>query len=72
MSMLFWLFFILSGALTWVAYHMLNRNTGTDDEGDGGLPVDWTPPELDLPPGVTLPVGDGPEVGRLLEEEAIY
>lgn len=72
MTMLFWIFFILSGVLTWIAYRIYNSNDGADDGDDGGLPIDWSPPELDLPPGVTLPTSEGPEHTRLLEEEVLF
>ncbi len=36
----------------------LGRNQNNDDEGDGGI-EDFTPPKIDLPPGVIWP-SDGP------------
>ena len=33
------------------------NNNDEDNDEDGGLPV-YSPPEIDLPPGVTLPDGD--------------
>ncbi|MFT5641438.1 MAG: hypothetical protein ACI9A7_001542 [Cyclobacteriaceae bacterium] len=31
-----------------------NPNNDKDDDDDGGI-LDWTPPKLDLPPGISLP-----------------
>lgn len=67
--------FILDILLCVVAYGILvyfmsiflrrnKKNTGNqggNDGGDGGVNIDDTP-ELDLPPGVTLPDGRGPGV----------
>jgi hypothetical protein len=46
-----------------------NRKGGSSDDDDGGIPV-WNTPDLDLPPGVTLP-GDGPTVKREEYEDAL-
>jgi hypothetical protein len=46
-----------------------NRRSNDSDDDDGGIPV-WKTPDLDLPPGVTLP-GDGPTIKREEYEEAI-
>lgn len=43
-----------------------NKRDDSNDDDEGGI-LNWTPPELDLPPGVTLPVG--PSV--ILKEEEV-
>jgi hypothetical protein len=40
-----------------------DQNRPSQSNNDGGLPIEFDIPELDLPPGVTLPVG-GPEVNK--------
>ena len=62
---------ILTGGLTWLAYVIFKKDTGADEDGDGGIPADWVPPDLDLPPGICLP-GDGPEHSVPQEEELAY
>ena len=47
-------------------------DTDDSDNDDGGLPIDINfDPTLDLPPGVTLPVNDGPVTKKKLEEELV-
>lgn len=46
-----------------------NRNTGGDDENDGGNSIHYTP-DLDLPPGVSLP--GTPPTFKNVEEEALH
>ncbi|MBV6644350.1 MAG: hypothetical protein KI790_02815 [Cyclobacteriaceae bacterium] len=48
---------ILLAIIIWKKGKKEDGNGGSNDD-DGGLPV-LTPPELDLPPGVCLPI-DGP------------
>lgn len=40
---------------------MNDHKSSSQSNNDGGLPIEFDIPELDLPPGVTLPVG-GPEL----------
>lgn len=40
-----------------------DHRSSSQSNNDGGLPIEFDIPELDLPPGVTLPVG-GPEIGE--------
>ena len=42
-------------------------NSGNDNNDDGGIEI-YTPPTLDLPPGITLPQGSGPRNKILLED----
>ena len=43
-----------------------------DDDDDGGISMTPTP-DLDLPPGVTLPDGDGPiHHRRITEREEVF
>ncbi|MFY0605605.1 MAG: hypothetical protein JXR10_02750 [Cyclobacteriaceae bacterium] len=44
------------------------RNDSNDDEGEGGLPVDFSP-DFDLPPGVCLP--DDPILRKIEDTEEI-
>ncbi|MFY0687931.1 MAG: hypothetical protein JXQ90_12240 [Cyclobacteriaceae bacterium] len=47
-----------------------SRNSGNDnDDDDGGIPI-WHDPDLDLPPGVSLP-SDGPTYKKELQEELL-
>ena len=63
--------FLLGAGLFWLAWLIFKTDHDTDDQGDGGIPVDIVPPDLDLPPGVTMPVGDSPESLHTLEEEMV-
>ena len=47
-------------------------NSGNDNNDDGGIEI-FTPPKLDLPPGITLPGGDGPrkKINREENEEML-
>ncbi|MEM9676049.1 MAG: hypothetical protein ACFB15_05490 [Cyclobacteriaceae bacterium] len=42
-----------------------------DDDDDGGISMTPTP-DLDLPPGVTLPDDDGPVRRRITEPEEVF
>ena len=67
LSILVYTFFIL--VLRWrFSYRNVNNK---DQDGDGGLPIDlsWVP-DLDLPPGVSLPGGGPKEVSKKEEELA--
>jgi hypothetical protein len=44
-----------------VIINALKNRRSNPSNNDGGLPIEFDIPELDLPPGVTLPVG-GPKV----------
>lgn len=46
-----------------------NRRTGGDDESDGGVPNQLLP-DLDLPPGVTLP-DNSPVIKKKEAEEVL-
>ncbi len=48
-------------------HHNRKKKKDNDSDEDGGLPV-FTPPELDLPPGICLP---GDPVGSKREQEEI-
>jgi hypothetical protein len=59
------LFIIFSANIVWVVFHFMriaNRQQGDEDD-EGGITED-TDPELDLPPGITLPSA-GPEIDPL-------
>lgn len=45
-------------------------NKPADDPGDDGGILAWTEPDLDLPPGVSLPTGPDVRERRLTEELA--
>ena len=47
-------------------------NSGNDNNDDGGIEI-FTPPKLDLPPGISLPGGDGPrkKIDRKENEEML-
>ena len=56
--------FILSVGLILILMKVLNdQKRPSQSNNDGGLPIEFDIPELDLPPGVTLPIG-GPEVSE--------
>ena len=67
--MLIPLLLLAASGLVWVAWLIFKTDHGTDDQGDGGSPIDVVPPDLDLPPGVCLPSGDAPEPTHRYEEE---
>ncbi len=59
-------------AVVWVIYHVSRNeeknnkstdNSDTSSNDDGGISFDLDPPQLDLPPGVTLPI-DSPDVEK--------
>ncbi|MDN5215630.1 hypothetical protein QQ020_26370 [Fulvivirgaceae bacterium BMA12] len=47
-------------------------NSGNEGNDDGGIEI-FTPPKLDLPPGVSLPTGKGPgkKIGTEESEEIL-
>nr|WKN34737.1 hypothetical protein K4G66_20390 [Tunicatimonas sp. TK19036] len=53
------LFFLFLLALTLVLLKIIRDERSNSSNNDGGLPFEWDVPELDLPPGVILPI-DGP------------
>ncbi|MEO0332511.1 MAG: hypothetical protein AAF223_12645 [Bacteroidota bacterium] len=53
------LFFLFLLALTLVLLKIVRNERSNRSNNDGGLPLEWDEPELDLPPGVILPI-DGP------------
>jgi len=53
------LFFLFLLALTLVLLKIIRDERSNRSNNDGGLPFEWDEPELDLPPGVILPI-DGP------------
>ncbi len=53
----------LIAVMKWRFSMFKKKDHEQDDDGDGGILVEYpTDPVLDLPPGVTLPVGDGPAI----------
>lgn len=46
-----------------VIMNALTNRKPNSSNNDGGLPIEFDFPELDLPPGVTLPLG-GPKVEK--------
>lgn len=68
------LIIIFIADIVWVVFHFMrifNKQSGDEDD-DGGI-LENTDPELDLPPGITLPAG-GPESDHLRpvpEEEVL-
>jgi len=46
-----------------VLFRSGDQNKSNQSNNDGGLPIEFDFPELDLPPGVTLPV-DGPRIRK--------
>ncbi|MEM8966273.1 MAG: hypothetical protein AAGE93_07635 [Bacteroidota bacterium] len=53
------LFFLFLLALTLVLLKIVRNEQSNRSNNDGGLPLEWDEPELDLPPGIILPI-DGP------------
>lgn len=54
--------FVLAIGLTLILIKVVSDHKSSgQSNNDGGLPIEFDIPELDLPPGVTLPVG-GPEL----------
>ncbi|MGB3586589.1 MAG: hypothetical protein WBA23_08625 [Tunicatimonas sp.] len=51
------LFFLFLLALTLVLLKIIHDERQGRSNNDGGLPFEWDEPELDLPPGVVLPLG---------------
>ena len=61
--------FVLAIGLVLIVLRFLSdQKASNQSNNDGGLPIEFDIPELDLPPGVTLPTG-GPEVK---EEVSLY
>jgi hypothetical protein len=70
---------LLCGAsVVWIVVKIIREETvriyrnqnRSDSDNDGGIGEEDILPDLDLPPGVTLPI-DGPTV-RIEEEEEVY
>jgi len=60
--------FVLAIALVLIVIKVLDdQKNPNQSNNEGGLPIEFDIPELDLPPGVTLPVG-GPE---LIDKEEV-
>ncbi len=55
--------FVLALGSTLVIINALNSRRPNSSNNDGGLPIEFDFPELDLPPGVTLPIS-GPKVDK--------
>ena len=53
------LFFLFLLALTLVLLKIIKDERSGNSNNGGGLPLDFDIPDLDLPPGVCLPI-DGP------------
>ncbi|MDF9798478.1 hypothetical protein OKW21_003741 [Catalinimonas alkaloidigena] len=53
--------FVLAFGTVLVIINALKNRQSNQSNNDGGLPIEFDFPELDLPPGVTLPV-NGPSV----------
>jgi hypothetical protein len=53
--------FVLAFGTVLVIINALKNRQSNQSNNDGGLPIEFDFPELDLPPGVTLP-GNGPSV----------
>lgn len=53
------LFFLFLLALTLVLLKIIKDERSRNSNNDGGLPFELELPDLDLPPGVCLPI-DGP------------
>lgn len=51
--------FLLTVAIIVFFFKVIEERRSSNSNNDGGLPVELDVPELDLPPGVTLP-GKGP------------
>lgn len=64
------LFFLFLLALTLVLLKIIRDERSNSSNNDGGLPLEWDFPELDLPPGVTLPM-DGPVKKRDLDDPVL-
>ncbi len=64
------LFCLIYAAILCVLYihHNRRKRKDNDSDEDGGLPV-FTPPELDLPPGICLP--DGPSHAKREKDEVL-
>jgi hypothetical protein len=57
-------FFVLSIGIVLIMLKLVSdHKKSNQSNNDGGLPIEFDIPELDLPPGVTLPV-DGPKTGE--------
>jgi len=55
--------------MKWRFSFFRKRNHEEDDDNDGGITVEYpSDPVLDLPPGVTLPVGEGPSLRKDIHE----
>jgi len=56
--------FVLAIGLVLILVKVVSdQKRSNQSNNDGGLPIEFDIPELDLPPGVTLPIG-GPETNR--------
>lgn len=56
--------FVLAIGLVLILLKVVSdQKRSNQSNNDGGLPIEFDIPELDLPPGVTLPIG-GPETSR--------
>lgn len=54
--------FVLAIGLVLIMVKVISdQKSSSQSNNDGGLPIEFDIPELDLPPGVTLPLG-GPEL----------
>lgn len=62
--------FLLTIAIIVFFLKMMEDRRSSSSNNDGGLPVEVDLPELDLPPGVTLPI-DGPARPVLEKEDGI-
>jgi hypothetical protein len=60
-------YLILIGIMFWSKRN--NRPDDSDNDGEGGLPIE-NGPKLDLPPGVCLP-GEGPSIVREQYDEVL-
>lgn len=62
--------FLLTIAIIVFFLKMMEDRRSNSSNNDGGLPVEIDLPELDLPPGVTLPVG-GPSRPVVEKEDRV-
>lgn len=62
--------FLLTIAIIVFFLKMMEDRRSNSSNNDGGLPVEIDLPELDLPPGVTLPV-DGPSRPVVEKEDRV-
>ncbi len=63
---IFGVFYIIFVYIVFTVIRRKRYNSGNDSNDDGGIEI-YTPPTLDLPPGITLPTG-GPR-GKIIREE---